>query len=224
MIERTLNTYFAIHVCWAVSALVALAISVPWLLGCQQTAYSNAVVPGYDDVVSDGDVQESANDEQTKQDKQLKTATFGAGCFWCVEAVFQELEGVSTVKSGYTGGHVENPTYKQICTGQTGHAEVCQIKYDPAKIEFKDLLQVFWKTHDPTTLNRQGADVGTQYRSAVFYHDEQQREQAEKYKKALDESGAFGAPIVTEIVAATKFYPCEDYHDNYFKRNPNAGY
>lgn len=154
----------------------------------------------------------------------LDTATFGAGCFWCVEAVFQRLNGVEKVVSGYTGGHVKNPTYKQICTGMTGHAEVAQIIYDPKVISFDELLEVFWKTHDPTTLNRQGNDEGPQYRSAVFYHNEQQRELAEKYKKALDESGAFRNKIVTEITALGEFYVAEDYHQNYYNENPFQPY
>jgi peptide-methionine (S)-S-oxide reductase len=153
-----------------------------------------------------------------------ETATFGAGCFWCVEAVFQELEGVKSVTSGYMGGQVKNPSYKEVCTGTTGHAEVAQIVYDPSKISFKDLLEVFWQTHDPTTLNRQGADAGTQYRSAIFYNSEEQRAEAEKYKKELNESGAFDKPIVTEISAAETFYPAEDYHQNYYNQNGEAAY
>jgi len=151
-------------------------------------------------------------------------ATFGAGCFWCVEAVFQELEGVKSVVSGYMGGAQDNPTYQQICTGTTGHAEVAQITFDPSKIDFATLLEVFWQTHDPTTLNRQGADVGTQYRSAIFYHDEEQRRLAEAYRAKLDASGAFSAPIVTEVVPAVTFFGAEDYHQDYFRLNPEQGY
>ena len=151
-------------------------------------------------------------------------ATFGAGCFWCVEAVFSELDGVRSVKSGYAGGHVGSPTYKQVCAGTTGHAEVAQIEYDPTRISFAELLEVFWKTHDPTTLNQQGADVGTQYRSAIFVHDAAQREAAEAYKRKLDASGAFAAPIVTEITALERFWPAEDYHQEYYANNPDAGY
>lgn len=150
------------------------------------------------------------------------TATFANGCFWCTEAIFEQLEGVYSAVSGYTGGQVENPTYKQVCTGQTGHAECLQIVYDPAKISFDELLEVFWETHDPTTLNRQGADVGTQYRSGIFYHNAEQKEKAEKYKEALNKSGAFDKPIVTEITPFTKFYPAEDYHQEYFENNENA--
>ncbi|HEX8531167.1 MAG TPA: peptide-methionine (S)-S-oxide reductase MsrA [Cytophagales bacterium] len=154
----------------------------------------------------------------------LETATFGAGCFWCVEAVFQQLEGVKTVVSGYTGGKVENPTYRQVSAGTTGHAEVIQLTYDPKVVTFPELLEVFWQTHDPTTLNRQGADVGTQYRSAVFYHTPEQKELAEKYKKELDAAGAFNGPIVTEIVPAGKFYRAEDYHQNYYNLNSSQPY
>lgn len=154
----------------------------------------------------------------------LQVATFGNGCFWCTEAVFQQLEGVVKVESGYSGGQVKNPTYKQVCTGTTGHAEVIQITYDPQKISFEELLEVFWKTHDPTTLNRQGADVGTQYRSAVFYHTDEQRRLAEEYKKKLDASGAFPRPIVTEITAFSEFYKAEDYHQNYYKENGEQPY
>ncbi len=149
-------------------------------------------------------------------------ATFANGCFWCTEAIFEQLDGVISATSGYTGGDVKNPTYKEVCSGNTGHAECLQIVYDPAKITFDELLEVFWETHDPTTLNRQGADVGTQYRSGVFYHNEEQKEKAEKYKAALDSSGAFNSPIVTEITPFTKFYPAEDYHQQYFELNGNS--
>jgi peptide-methionine (S)-S-oxide reductase len=165
-----------------------------------------------------------AEGEEVVKSSEPKLATFGGGCFWCTEAVFQELNGVEKVVSGYSGGHVENPTYKQVCDGDTGHAEVIQITYDPAKITFAELLEVHWKTHDPTTLNRQGNDSGPQYRSTVFYHDDEQRKEAEHYKKKLDESGAFRKPIVTEITKFTNFYPAEDYHQNYFLDNPEQGY
>jgi peptide-methionine (S)-S-oxide reductase len=149
----------------------------------------------------------------------LDTATFGAGCFWCVEAVFQNLKGVQSVVSGYAGGTVKNPTYEDVCSGATGHAEVCQIAYDPKQVTYPELLEVFWKTHDPTTLNRQGNDAGTQYRSAIFYHNEEQKKLAEHYKKELDSSKAFDAPIVTEIAQFTNFYKAEDYHQNYFNEH-----
>jgi peptide-methionine (S)-S-oxide reductase len=152
------------------------------------------------------------------------TATFGSGCFWCVEAVFQQLKGVDTVVSGYTGGKIKNPTYREVCSGLTGHAEVCQIVYNPQIISFSELLEVFWKTHDPTTLNRQGADEGTQYRSAIFYHSEAQQQEAEFYKKKLDDSGAFNSKIVTEITPFTVFYPAEDYHQNYYNANGDQPY
>lgn len=146
-------------------------------------------------------------------------ATFANGCFWCTEAIFEELDGVVSATSGYSGGKTKNPTYKEICTGETGHAECLQIVYDTSKISFDELLEVFWQTHDPTTLNRQGADVGTQYRSAIFYHTGEQKEKAEKYKAELNKSGAFDSPVVTEITAFDKFYPAEDYHQQYFENN-----
>ena len=141
------------------------------------------------------------------ESSKLAQATFASGCFWCTEAIFQQARGVVEVVSGYTGGSIANPTYKEVCSGTTGHAEGVLIRYDPQKISYAELLEMFWKTHDPTTLNQQGYDVGTQYRSAIFYHDEQQRQLAETYKEKLDASGAFDRPIVTEIVAAAEFYP-----------------
>jgi peptide-methionine (S)-S-oxide reductase len=151
-------------------------------------------------------------------------ATLAAGCFWCVEAVFQQLEGVVKVESGYAGGSVENPTYKAVCTGETGHAEVLQIHYDPKKVSFEGLLEVFFKTHDPTTLNRQGADVGTQYRSSVFYHNEEQKKIAAEVIKDLDAAGAYDSKIVTLLEPLTKFYVAEDYHQNYFNENGDNPY
>ncbi len=152
------------------------------------------------------------------------TATFGAGCFWCVEAIFQQLKGVTSVYSGYAGGARENPSYEQVCSGATGHAEVIQITYNPSEISFVELLEVFWSVHDPTTLNRQGADVGTQYRSVIFYHNEDQRRWAEEYKEKLNVSGAFASPVVTEISPAKTFYKAENYHQNYFNENGGAPY
>jgi peptide-methionine (S)-S-oxide reductase len=149
-------------------------------------------------------------------------ATLANGCFWCTEAIFEQLDGVISATSGYTGGQTDNPTYKEVSNGNTGHAECLQIVYDTSKISFDELLEVFWETHDPTTLNRQGADVGTQYRSGVFYHNEEQKSKAEKYKAELDKSGAFDRPIVTEITAFSKFYPAEDYHQQYFELNGNS--
>jgi len=154
----------------------------------------------------------------------LEMATFGAGCFWCTEAVFQQLKGVERVVSGYSGGHVKSPTYQNVCSGSTGHAEVVQITFDPKVVSFAELLEVFWKTHDPTTLNRQGNDEGTQYRSVVFYHSDDQRRAAEHCKRTLDESGGLGRPIVTEISPFTQFYAAEDYHQNYFADNPRQPY
>ena len=154
----------------------------------------------------------------------LQTATFGAGCFWCTEAQFQQLKGVDHVESGYTGGSVPNPTYKQVCTGTTGHAEVTNVYYDPRKISFDELLAAFWTSHDPTQLNRQGNDVGTQYRSAIFYHNDEQRQKAEDYKKKLNDEQAYAAPVVTEIVPATTFYKAEDYHQNYYNQNGDQPY
>ncbi len=150
------------------------------------------------------------------------TATFANGCFWCTEAVFEELDGVISAVSGYSGGHTKNPSYKEVTSGATGHAECIQVVYDPEKISFDKLLEVFWQTHDPTTLNRQGADVGTQYRSAIFYHNEEQKQKAEQYKAALDKSGAYDDPIVTEITAFDKFYTAEDYHQQYYEVNGNS--
>lgn len=156
--------------------------------------------------------------------EKYHTATFGAGCFWCVEAVFQELQGVQQVVSGYAGGATENPTYQQVCRGTTGHAEVVQIMYDPDIISYQDLLDVFWRTHDPTTLNRQGADVGTQYRSVIFYHTEEQKTLAEQSKQEVEASGLWPNPIVTQIVPYETFYPAEIYHRSYYHLNPDQPY
>ena len=151
-------------------------------------------------------------------------ATLGGGCFWCVEAVFQRIEGVLSVKPGYAGGDIKNPTYKQICTGKTGHAEVAKIEFDSDKITYSQILNIFWQSHDPTTLNRQGNDVGTQYRSVIFFHDENQREIAEKSKIDADKSGYWDNKIVTEITLLNNYYDAEDYHDNYYNNNPNQPY
>jgi peptide-methionine (S)-S-oxide reductase len=154
----------------------------------------------------------------------METATFGSGCFWCTEAVFQQIKGVESVESGYSGGSVKDPTYYQVCEGTTGHAEVVQVTYDPKVVTYRELLEVFWKLHDPTTLNRQGNDAGTQYRSVIFYHTDEQKELAEHYKRKLDESGAYLRPIVTEIAPFTEFYPAEEKHQNFFRENGNYGY
>lgn len=154
----------------------------------------------------------------------LEIATFGAGCFWCIEAILLDLKGVKKVESGYMGGNTLDPTYKEVCTGTTGHAEVCQVTFDPQLVSYEDLLQVFWKIHDPTTLNSQGGDHGTQYRSVVFYHNESQHQKALFYKNELDKSGAFQAPLVTEITAASTFYIAEAYHQNYYNLNGDQPY
>lgn len=175
--------------------------------------------------------QKSYSNKLTNMDENLTggnaktdTATFGTGCFWCTEAIFQQLEGVIKVTSGYSGGKVNNPTYKQVCTGTTGHAECLNIVYDPSKISFDELLEVFWQTHDPTTLNRQGNDIGTQYRSVIFYHNEEQKGKAEKYKAELNKSGAWDNPVVTTLEPVSKFYPAENYHQNYYNENTGQGY
>ncbi|MEP0985262.1 peptide-methionine (S)-S-oxide reductase MsrA [Ekhidna sp.] len=154
----------------------------------------------------------------------MEKATFGSGCFWCTEAMFQRLKGVYNVKSGYSGGESNNPTYREVCSGQSGHAEVIQLEFDPEIISYKDLLEVFWKTHDPTTLNRQGNDVGSQYRSVVFYHNEEQKELAEAYKHKLDTSDIWNDPIVTEISPLETFYPAEVDHDDYYNQNSSQPY
>jgi peptide-methionine (S)-S-oxide reductase len=158
--------------------------------------------------------------------KNMKTevATFGGGCFWCTEAQLQQLQGVLKVESGFSGGTVANPSYQEVCTGETGHAEVVQVTYDPAKITYADLLQAFWTSHDPTELNRQGNDVGTQYRSVIFYHNDEQKKEAEFYKDKLDKSGAYDKPLVTEISPYKAFYKAEDYHQDYYANNGSQPY
>jgi peptide-methionine (S)-S-oxide reductase len=193
------------------STLLIVAISFAVIWGC-----NNKSTNAQSEIGSD----KGANQKMDNQEK----ATFGSGCFWCTEAVFERLNGVNKVVSGYAGGTVENPTYEQVCSGKTGHAEVTQITYDPKVITYDELLEVFWKTHDPTTLNRQGNDVGTQYRSVIFYHNEEQRRLAEKYKEELNKSGAWDKPIVTEISPFTNFYPAENYHQNYYDNNPAQPY
>ena len=151
-------------------------------------------------------------------------ATLGGGCFWCVEAVYQRIEGIISVKPGYAGGTIKNPTYKQICTGNTGHAEVAKIEFDPSRITYSQILNVFWQSHDPTTLNRQGNDVGTQYRSVIFFHNERQKEIAKKSKIGADKSGYWDNEIVTEVTPLNNYYDAEDYHDNYYNNNPSQPY
>jgi peptide-methionine (S)-S-oxide reductase len=154
--------------------------------------------------------------------EKTDTATFGTGCFWCTEAIFEQLTGVLKVTSGYSGGQVANPTYKEVCTGETGHAECVQVIYEPDKISFDELLEVFFEVHDPTSLNRQGADEGTQYRSAIFYHTQEQKEKALYYTAELNKSGAYNKPVVTEVTSFSKFYPAEDYHQEYYANNKNT--
>jgi len=166
----------------------------------------------------------NTNAENKEPNVKTDTVTLGAGCFWCVEAVFQRLEGVLSVESGYSGGFVKNPAYREVCNGTTGHAEVCRLVYNPAVISFDEILEVFWKTHDPTTLNRQGNDIGTQYRSVIFYHNDTQKNIAEKYKKEINASGAYPSPVITEISPLTNYYPAEKYHQNYFNLNGKEGY
>ena len=182
------------------------------------TSESNPSAP------KDSESSESTSGAEASAEPKVQTAIFGGGCFWCTEAVFQRLKGVEKVESGYSGGTVENPTYEDICTGTTGHAEVIRITFDSGVVSYDELLEVFFMTHDPTTLNQQGNDKGTQYRSVVFYLSDQQKQQAEQRKKQLDESGAFDDPIVTFIQPAPKFYKAEGYHQNYFNLNPNQGY
>jgi len=162
--------------------------------------------------------------KNTQTNSIMDTATFGAGCFWCIEAQFQMLDGVQSVTSGFSGGTVKNPAYREVCNGTTGHAEVIQIVYDPSKISYDELLAAFWQSHDPTQLNRQGNDIGTQYRSVIYYHNEQQKTLAENYKKQLNASGAWTKPIVTEISPMGTFYKAEDYHQNYFNQNSSESY
>ena len=161
---------------------------------------------------------------ENNSEQEIEQITFGAGCFWCVEAIFERLDGVMDVRSGYTGGQIENPTYDDVCSGETGHVEVVQVDFNPQIIGFKQLLDIFWKSHDPTTLNRQGGDTGTQYRSAVFYHSNKQRVIAEKAKKNADRSSLYEDPIVTEITRFATFYSAEEYHQDYYRLNSNAPY
>jgi peptide-methionine (S)-S-oxide reductase len=160
----------------------------------------------------------------TVMNQPLEVATLGAGCFWCVEAIYQRLDGVEKVESGYSGGSIKNPSYEQVCTGRTGHAEVIQVTFDPKKLSFKELLEVFFKTHDPTTLNKQGGDVGTQYRSAIFYRTDEQKKTAEQVKKETEAAKVWDDPIVTEISPFTEFYKAEEYHQDYYNQNSYQPY
>ncbi len=161
-----------------------------------------------------------------KKNKPMKTetATFGSGCFWCTEAIFDRIEGVIKVEPGFSGGETKNPSYNEVVSGTTGHAEVAQITFDPKKVTYQSLLEIFWKTHDPTSINRQGADVGTQYRSVIFYHDKNQEKLAERFLSELQESGIWDNPIVTEIMPLEVFYPAENYHNDYYEKNPTNSY
>ncbi len=191
--------------------LKVLFISIVSLMGLSSCAQKNNKV-------------NTKKDTKIMSSAKLDTATFGTGCFWCTEAIFQQIEGVEKVTSGYSGGTVVNPTYEEVCSKTTGHAECLNIMYDPAKITFDELLEVFWQTHDPTTLNRQGADAGPQYRSVVFYHNEEQKAKTAKYKAELDKSGAFNNPIVTTLEPFTIFYAAEAEHQNYYNNNTSQGY
>jgi peptide-methionine (S)-S-oxide reductase len=173
---------------------------------------------------SQQDLNEKNKATMSAAQSKSDTATFGAGCYWCVEAIFQRLNGVISVESGFSGGHIKNPTYREVCTGTTGHAEVCRIQYDPQVIGYAELLEVFWKTHDPTTLNRQGNDTGTQYRSVIFYHNDQQRIQASEFKEKLEKARIWNDPIVTEIVPFEAFYKAENYHQDYYNQNASQPY
>jgi peptide-methionine (S)-S-oxide reductase len=188
--------------------LTAILFSAISLVSCNQSSSQNITM----------------SEEIIPAGVKTDTATFGTGCFWCTEAVFQELKGVYKVTSGYSGGTVKNPSYEAVCSGTTGHAECLQIIYDPKVISFDELLEVFWEAHDPTTLNRQGNDVGTQYRSVIFYHNEEQKKKAEEYKVKLDKSGAYDSPIVTEIAPFTEFYAAEDYHQDYYRLHGSQPY
>ncbi len=193
-------------------ATVIMLFSLQWIACGQNTGQNEKIILHMD------------QSDKERTEKRIDTATFGAGCFWCTEAQFQQLEGVVKVESGYSGGLVDNPTYKQVCTGTTGHAEVTNIYYEPSKISFDELLAAFWVAHDPTQLNRQGNDVGTQYRSVIFYHDETQRKKAEDYKKKLNNEKVYTSDVVTEISPFTKFYKAEDYHQNYYNENGSQSY
>ncbi len=191
------------------NVLYFILLSASILLSCKETKSEN---------------KKDESKPMNQEKNNYSVATFGSGCFWCTEAIFERVNGVISVVSGYSGGTLENPSYEEVCTGRTGHAECTQITFDPAIISFDELLEIFWKTHDPTTLNRQGNDVGTQYRSVIFYHDEEQKQKAEYFKSKLEEEKIWSNPIVTEITQFKKFYPAEEYHQEYYANNPNQGY
>ena len=202
---------------------IALFVCSFILTACSQSNKSMAE-PDYIVNKKDTVIKSISEYVEGKGYEKYSVATLAGGCFWCTEAFFQNLKGVKKAESGYSGGHVQDPTYRQVCYGNTGHAEVVRVVFDDEVISFDELLEVFWKTHDPTTLNRQGNDVGTQYRSVVFYHDENQRKKAVKYKEKLDASGAWVDPIVTEISPLINYFPAEDYHKDYFDRNGHEPY
>lgn len=206
---------------WKAAPLAALAASLTLLLA--SCTHAEMPSPG-ETTLSDANEPSSQSAESSASTGQEHVATLAGGCFWCTEAVFERMEGVQNVVSGYIGGHVKDPTYEQVCTALTGHAEAVQIHYDPKKTSYEELLEVFFKTHDPTTLNRQGPDSGPQYRSSVFFHDQEQKKTAEQYIEKLNESGEFNRPIVTKLEPADKFYRAEEYHQDYYRKNPNAGY
>jgi peptide-methionine (S)-S-oxide reductase len=208
-----------------IAAIAAASLTGALLMASMHNGASQAADPTASTTSEDATDKSAADvkKEEAPKDK-YERATFGSGCFWCSEAAFSQLKGVKSAISGFSGGRVKNPTYKQVSTGHTGHAEVVQVTYDPKVITYPELLEVFWEIHDPTTLNRQGADVGTQYRSVIFYHNEEQQKEAEHYKKKLNESHAFKKPIVTQIAKFEKFYSAEDYHQEYFAQNPDAAY
>jgi peptide-methionine (S)-S-oxide reductase len=193
---------------WSVSPGIPMALGVQEQEKQEQTAKAQVKTK-----------QDNQQDSEKAVEKVLETATFGSGCYWCTEAVFQRVTGVEKVVSGFMGGHVANPTYEQVCTGLTGHAEVLQVQFDPTVVSYEKLLEIFWSSHDPTTLNRQGNDIGPMYRSAIFYHSEEQKLLAVKYKDKLNEAKAFNAPIVTEITESSEFYAAPDYHQDYYNRN-----
>jgi peptide-methionine (S)-S-oxide reductase len=215
------NVYYGVPLILKMLTKMKLGGLLLAIFGCSFSACSQKQKPVTDTVKS---VQKQTPSKKATMDKKLDTITLGAGCFWCVEAVFQQLKGVEKVVSGYSGGHVENPTYEEVCDKTTGHAEVCQLYYDPTVVTVDEILEVYWQTHDPTTMNQQGADKGPQYRSVIFYHNAEQKEKSEKYKAELDKSGAFSAPVVTAIESYKNFYAAEANHQNYYRSNPNQGY
>lgn len=204
--------------------LAVVTLRLVWADGGIHPRTTNRLLDAFEKL--DASTEEDSSDESQDSAPVIKSAvaTFGSGCFWCTEAVFEELHGVKRVVSGFSGGRLPNPTYEQVLTGLTGHAEVVQIEYDPTVVSYKKLLEAFWFTHDPTTLNRQGVDVGTQYRSVIFYHGDEQRELAERYRQKLNESKAYRSPIVTQIAEFEAFYPAEKYHQDYFAQNGRKRY